>query len=175
MFNLDWGTMFIPHVPLLETILRGTVVYISIYILLRVVLKREAGTISISDLLVITLLADAAQNAMASDYKSITDGLLLVSVIIFWSFALDWLGFHSKFFQKLLKNPPLLLVKDGQMIRRNMRKEFITDEELTTALHQQGLEDLKKVKKAFIEPNGRISIITGQQEESGDEKQDHVG
>jgi hypothetical protein len=59
-----------------------------------VTLKREAGGVGITDMLVIVLLADAAQNAMAGEYKSISDGLVLVSTIIFWSYALDWLGYR---------------------------------------------------------------------------------
>ena len=112
--------------------------------MLRVVLKREAGTISISDLLVITLLADASQNAMASGYKSITDGLLLVFSHHLLELRLRLVRLSLETFSKAVEIPPLLLVKDGQMLRRNMRKEFITEEELTTALHQQGLEDLRR-------------------------------
>ena len=59
------------------------------FALLRFVLKREAGTLAITDLLVVVLIADAAQNAMADDYRSVPDGLLLVATIVFWSYALD--------------------------------------------------------------------------------------
>jgi uncharacterized membrane protein YcaP (DUF421 family) len=159
-FKIDWEEIFVPQVPLLETFLRGTVVYLSLFFLLRFVLKRQTGTIAITDLLVLVLIADAAQNAMADDYKTIPDGLLLVSTIIFWAYALDWLGYHFPRAGRFIHPPPLLLVKDGQMLRRNMRQELITEQELMSKLREQGIEDLSKVKEAYMEGDGRISVIT---------------
>ncbi len=88
----DWSSIFLPNTPLLEIFIRGTVVYLGIFLLLRLILKRETASIGVTDILVIVLLADAGQNAMADDYRSLPDGLLLVAVIIFWGYALDWIG-----------------------------------------------------------------------------------
>ncbi len=63
----------------------------------------------------IALIADAAQNAMSSDYKSITEGIVLVGTIVFWDYALDWLAFRFPRFQRLVRPAPLLLIKDGRM------------------------------------------------------------
>ncbi len=79
-------------------------------------LRRQAGTISISDFLVIVLIADAAQNAMGSQYQSIKEGLILVTTIVFWDYFLDWLGYKFPFFDRLLRPSPLLL-KTGTFIR----------------------------------------------------------
>ena len=72
--EIDWQSVFIPSLHIGEIVLRGTIVYLFLFILLRL-LRRGAGAIGISDLLVVVLIADAAQNAMASEYKSITEGL----------------------------------------------------------------------------------------------------
>jgi hypothetical protein len=135
MEGLDFQKMFYPDIHVLEIIIRGTVVYLSLFFLLRVTLKRESGTLGIPDLLVVVLLADASQNAMAGDYKSITDGLILVATIIFWSYFIDWLGFRVPFIQRLVKPPKLLLVKEGRMIRGNMKKEI---KHAWTGNHVQG-------------------------------------
>lgn len=158
--SVDWGKLFTPEVPLLEIFLRGTLTYLGLFLLLRVILKREAGTIGISDLLVVVLIADAAQNSMAGDYQSITDGLLLVGTIIFWSYILNWLGYRFPVLEPLVHPPALLLVRDGQMLWQNMRKEFITEEELRSMLRAQGVEDIQEVRKAYMEGDGRISVIT---------------
>jgi uncharacterized membrane protein YcaP (DUF421 family) len=68
LFQIDWTALFIPTVPLVEIILRGTLVYLLLFAVLRV-LRREAGGLGIADVLVIVLIADASQNAMSSDYK----------------------------------------------------------------------------------------------------------
>jgi uncharacterized membrane protein YcaP (DUF421 family) len=156
---LDWKTIFLPDVPLLEIILRASVMYISLFILLRVILKRQTGSLGMTDLLLITLLADASQNAMAGEYTSIMDGIVLVATIIFWNYAFDWLGYKSEWFSRLIEPAPLPLIKDGKLLRRNMRKELITEEELKSQLRQQGLDDPSKVKEAFIESDGQFSVV----------------
>ena len=159
LLNVDWHKIFIPDTPIVEIFLRGSLVYLALFILLRLVLKREAGTVGIADLLVVVLIADAAQNAMADDYTSIPDGLLLVGTIVFWSYALNWLGYRFPRLQRLVHPPPLPLVRDGRMLRRNMRQELITEEELMSQLRQQGVEDVADVRAAYIEGDGRISVI----------------
>lgn len=163
MLNLDWERIFLPSTPLLEIFIRGTITYLALFLLLRLVLKRQSGTVGITDLLVIVLIADAAQNAMAGEYTSITDGVLLVATIILWSYALDWLGYHVPAIQRLVHPPPLELVKDGRMLYVNMRRELITKEELMSQIREQGVDDLSQVKRAFMESDGHISVVTADQ------------
>jgi uncharacterized membrane protein YcaP (DUF421 family) len=160
---MDWKSIFFPDVPLLEVILRGSIMYISLFVLLRVILKRQSGSLGMTDLILITLIADASQNAMAGEYKSISDGIVLVSTIIFWSYALDWLSYRFPWFSRLIEPPPLPLIQNGRLLRRNMRRELITEEELMSHLREQGLDDVEKVKKAYIESDGRISVVQREQ------------
>ncbi len=104
---------------------------------------------------------------MASEYKSITEGAILVLTIVFWNYAVDWLGFRFPAFQRLTRPPPLLLIKDDEMIFRNMRQEMITTDELNSQLRQQGVENCSEVKRAYIEGDGRISIIRNDNGEPG--------
>lgn len=159
-FNLDWETIFVPQTPILETLIRGTLVYLALFILLRFILKRQSGMVGITDLLVVVLLADASQNALADDYRSIPDGILLTGTIIFWSYALNWLGYRFPKIQKLVHPPALLLVKDGKIQRRNMRKELITQDELMTMLREQGINDLSQAAEVYMEGDGQISVVT---------------
>src|SRR5215208_6880356 len=156
---MDWKSIFLPDIPLAEIILRGSVMYIALFILLRIVLKRQTGSLGMTDLLLITLIADASQNAMAGEYKSISDGLVLVSTIIFWNYALDWLSYKSEWFSHLIEPPPLPLIKGGRLLRKNMRKELVTEDELMSQLREQGLEDVKKVKEAYLESDGQFSVV----------------
>ena len=158
-FDIDWRGIFVPDTPLLETVVRGTVTYLALFALLRFVLKREAGELGITDLLVVVLIADAAQNAMADDYRSIPDGIVLVATIVFWSWALNWLGYRFPRFQRFVYPPALPLVKDGRLLRRNMRRELITEDELLSQLRLQGVSDLSQVEVAAMEGDGQISVI----------------
>ena len=162
---MDWKSIFLPDVSIFEIMLRGSLMYISLFILLRVILKRQTGTLGMTDLLLITLLADASQNAMAGEYKSLPDGIGLVATIIFWNYLFDWLSFRSEWFARLIEPAPLALIKNGKLLRRNMRQELITDAELMTQLREQGLDDVAKVKEAYIESDGRISVIQKKQKQ----------
>ena len=158
LYEINWHDLFVPAHPI-ETILRGSLMYLSLFLLMRFVLKRESGSIGTADLLMVVVIADAAQNAMAGDYKSITDGVILVVTIMFWNYAIDWLSYHSPTMRRVLQPKPLLLVKNGRLYKQNMRKELITKEELIAELRENGVEDLSEVKEARIEEDGHVSVI----------------
>ena len=158
LFNIDWRQMFVPEQSLLSMVIRGTIMYLAMFTLLRV-FRRQAGSVSIADLLLIVIIADAAQNGMAGDAKSVTEAVVLIGVIIFWDYFIDWLGFKSEVLSRVLEPQPVLLVKNGRMNRRNMDKELITEDEIQTQLRQQGIEDISEVKRMCLESNGDFSII----------------
>jgi len=157
--SVDWLKVFAPDTPILEILVRGTAMYLALFTLLRVVLKRQAGSVGLPDILVIVLLSDAAQNGMAGEYQSVGDGVILVITIIFWSFALDWLDFNFPLFQRLLRPAPLPIIQDGKVLRRNMRKELVSDDELRSLMRQQGLEKVEEIKEAYVESDGEVSFV----------------
>lgn len=160
LLTVNWQEIFAPSVSLTELFIRGSVVYLILFSLLRFLPNRQVGAVGIADLLVVILFANAAQNAMSSDYTSLTDGFVLVSTIIFWNYLLNWAGYKFPKLQRLLTPPPLMLVKNGRMIYRNMRRELITEGELMLQLRKQGVEKLDEVKMAFMEADGSVSVIT---------------
>lgn len=158
--HIDWGQIFRPDTPILEIIFRGSVLYLALFALLRIGIKREAGSLGLSDLLVIVLLADASQNAMAGDYKSLTDGLVLVATLVFWSYALDWLGYRYPRLGRIIDPPPMVIIKDGKMEERKLRRQLITEEQVLDYLREQGVEELSEVYRAYLSTNGHISVTT---------------
>ena len=160
---MDWNSIFSFDIPVLEMFVRGTVMYLALIILMRVILKRQAGGMETGDLLLVILLADASQNGMAGDYKTVPDGLILVATLMFWNFFLDWLSYHFRWFERLMDAPPLPLVRHGKMLHRNMRKEFVTKAELLSQLREQGIEHIEQVKKACMESDGKLSVIEYEQ------------
>jgi uncharacterized membrane protein YcaP (DUF421 family) len=108
---------------------------------------------------------------MAGEYKSVPDGIVLVATIIFWNYAFDWLSSKSPWFERLIEPAPLPLVKHGRLLRRNMRKELITEAELIGQLREQGIADMSKVKEARIESDGQVSVIQYAQKQHKKPKQ----
>ena len=159
LLGIDFGELIGPDVNVLETILRGTFMYFVIFVLLRVVLRGRTGGTTMSDLLVLVLIADAAQNAMADDYHSLANGTVLVATIIGWSFMLDWLAYRLPAVQRLVHPEKTPLVQNGRLIRRALARELITEEELMSEVRLQGIERLEDVRAVYLEGNGEISVI----------------
>jgi uncharacterized membrane protein YcaP (DUF421 family) len=151
--------MFMPKESVLEIIIRGTIMYLGMYALLRV-FRRQSGSVGIADLLVIVVIADAAQNGMAGDSKSITEALILILTIVLWDWFFDWLGFRSTFWGRILQPQPLLMIDNGKVISKNLDQEFINEDELLGQLREQGIDRFEQVKKCYLESNGHFSVIT---------------
>lgn len=156
---LDWRGMFVPSQPILETVIRGSVTYISLFALLRT-FRRQTGSIGPADLLVLLLIADASQNAMAGEYRAITDGLVLVATIIAWEYAFDWLAFRFEAFARLVERPPLPLIEKGRVLQENLDSELLSTDELLSQLRQKGVDEIERVKQCLLEGDGHISVIT---------------
>jgi len=104
LFDVGWRELVVPTHSVAEMMVRGTIMYIALFVLLRVILKRQSGALGVTDLLVVVLIADAAQNGMAKEYRSVTEGVVLVATIIGWDYALDWLGYRVPAFQRLVRS-----------------------------------------------------------------------
>ena len=157
--TIDWHSMFIPAIGLGEVIIRGSLMYLALFVILRFVGRRQAGAFGPADLLVIVLIADAAQNALGKDYESITEGVVLVLTIVAWEYLLDWLAWRYPSLRPYLVAPALKMIENGAIIGANMRKEMLTEEELMSQLRQQGVEDIAAVRSARLEGDGRMSVL----------------
>jgi uncharacterized membrane protein YcaP (DUF421 family) len=159
ILGFDIVKAFTPDVSLLEMVFRGVIMYLAIFFLLRVVLRGRTGSMTTSDVLVLVIISDAAQNAMSSSYTSITDGIVLVATIVGMSWLFDWLGYHVAFMRRFVHPERKPLIVNGRVIRPNLAKELMTEDELMTQLRLQGVDQIQKVKAAFLEGNGEISVI----------------
>jgi uncharacterized membrane protein YcaP (DUF421 family) len=154
-----FAELFAVHVPVPELILRGTLVYWLLFLIFRFILRRDVGAVGIADILLLVIVADAAQNAMSGGYDTFSEGAILVGTIVAWNWLLDWLSFHFPPVRRFASPAKLLLVQRGVPQLRNLRREFITMQELQEKLREQGVEKLAEVKAAYLEGDGQISVI----------------
>lgn len=155
----DWLELFGRNYPVWHMVLRGTAVYWFLLLVFRFVLRRDVGSLGVADLLFVVLVADAASNAMQGEYKSLTDGLVLVGTLVAWNFALDWLGYHSEAVARFLEPRPEVLVRHGRLNLKALKREMITEEELRGKLRQAGVEDISQVRIARLEQDGQLSVF----------------
>jgi uncharacterized membrane protein YcaP (DUF421 family) len=151
--------MFVPQLSLAEILLRGVLIYVGLCLLLRIVLKRQAGKVSLSDLLVVTLVAGICRNPLVADAYSIPDGLGVVAVVLFCSYSVDWLSFYSPIIHRLMHPARVELVRNGQIMQDSLKRELMTDSQLRCQLRHHGVGDVDEVAEAWIESSGEISVI----------------
>jgi uncharacterized membrane protein YcaP (DUF421 family) len=158
LFDVDWAGLFIPSGSVAEIVIRGSIIYLAIFLGLRFMPRRAIGGLSASDLLIIVLIADAVQNAMAGGYESITEGLLLGAVIFGWAVAIDWIDY--KFPHWHLAAPrPLPIIENGRLIHENMKRDGITEDEVESQLRLHGLDSPRDVAHAYLEGDGPFSVL----------------
>ena len=153
-----WSDLFVVETPVLELAVRGTILYFAILVLLRFMPRRIGGELATMDLIFVLLIAEAASNGFGL-YTSVSEGLVLVLVLIGWDYAINAASYRFRFIEKLVSSPPIQVIRDGRLLRRNMRREFLTEEELMSSLRQQSITSVSEVKAAFIEGEGAVAVI----------------
>lgn len=161
----DFAKLFIPTQSVLELIVRGAFVYTGLLILFRLILKRQTGGLNVSDLLLMVLVADAVQNGMAGESTTITEALILGATLMACSYFVDWASYRFARVDRFFNPDPNLVVFDGRMIHRNMQRELLTRDELMAQLRLQGVDKISDVKRAIVETDGKLSVITHSKKE----------
>lgn len=146
-------------VPLWEIVLRTVVVYVAVFALLRLAGKRELGQMSVSDLVVILVIANAVQNSLNGGDTSLIGGIVAAATLVGMNILFDRFGRHIPFFRRFLVSEPTLLLTDGALIEENLAHEDVTKEDIEMSAREHGIADLSGVSAAILEPDGSISII----------------
>jgi uncharacterized membrane protein YcaP (DUF421 family) len=162
---ISWDKLFVFSVSPFELFIRGSLIYLLIFVMMRI-LRREPGTVGIADLLMVVLIADASQNAMAAEYHSLLDGFVLVLTIVFWNYAIDWITIRSRTVERFTYPDPIPLVRNGKPIPANMRREFVTHDQLMSILREHGVDAIAKVKAVYLEGSGHTSVIPIEDDQS---------
>jgi uncharacterized membrane protein YcaP (DUF421 family) len=156
---MDWHEIFGLTVSPWELVIRGSAMYLFLFVLFRVIVKRRVGSIGMADILILVIVADAAQNGMSGEYRSVTDAFILVATLVGWNMLIDWLSFRVPSLRGILEPPPLLLIDKGRVLRRHLRIELMSETELETKLREHGVTDPAEVEKAYIEPDGQVTVL----------------
>lgn len=126
--------------------------------MVRLLGKRTIGSATAFDFMVALILSEVVDESIYGDV-SMTQGMLVIAVIAGWHLVNSYLSYRSQRFDRLVGGEPAVLVKDGAMVRRSMRQERVNEEELWSLLRLQGIEELKDVKAATLEPDGLLSVL----------------
>jgi uncharacterized membrane protein YcaP (DUF421 family) len=145
--------------PWWEIIVRTAVVYVVVLFLLRVAGKRELGQMSPVDLVVILVIANAVQNAMTGGDNSLIGGVIAATTLVAMNTLFARVGHRVPYLEHLFESQPTPLVRRGKLIKRNLERENVEEDELLMAAREHGIEDMSGVDSAYLERDGSISII----------------
>ena len=155
----SWAEVLLPHAPLAELVVRAALVYFFLLTVLRVLGRREIGRISLSDILVMILLATAVRRALVGGYASVGDGLILVVLLVLYDWCVRQLTVRFPGFRRLVRPPPIPLIRDGRVLEANLERELLSRDELLAQLRLAGIDSVEEVAEAYLEPEGKISAI----------------
>lgn len=152
-------THFLPQVSPLETILHAIVIYLFIFIALRLMGRYELAQISPIDLVLLLIISESISNALAEGDPSLGTALISATTLLSLTFVISVLKYRYPFFRKLTGSTPKKIIDHGKADRQVMRRELMTMDDLMGELRENGIDDIKKVKEAYIEEDGSVSAL----------------
>ena len=150
--------MFHLHLPVLEKIVRPVIVYLCLILFLRLFGKRELAQLNPFDLVVLLSLSNTVQNAIIGDDNSVTGGIIGAFSLLGINWVLMRLLFRLPKVNDALEGTETVLIRDGMVDHEAMVRETLTEIELLSVLHKQGLDDFSEVALCVLEPNGNFYV-----------------
>lgn len=138
-------------------IVRGAALYILFVSSFRVMPRRTGGELETMDLVFLLLVTEAASHSLG-EFSSIFDGAVMILTMMTLNYLLNYLSHRSVWIERLLTRPPVIVIRDGKMLLREMRREFLTKAELMGHLRSEGISSLDEVKSAYVENDGKLSV-----------------
>lgn len=143
----------------MDLVIRATVVFFFVFLVTRVVGRRELSQLEPFDLILLVVVGDLVQQGVTQSDESVTGALIVIATIALLSIAVSWISFRSRRLRVITEGEPIVLVQDGQPIERNMRRQRITLEDIQEEARQAQIDSVADLRWAILEDGGRISCI----------------
>jgi uncharacterized membrane protein YcaP (DUF421 family) len=143
----------------MDIALRAAFLYAFVVILMRVMGRRELSSLSPLDLVLLIVLGDAIQQGMTQDDYSVTGAVIAVSTIAGVQVGISYLSFRSRRARRVLEGEPVIIIEDGKLIERNLRRERLTEDEIAEKMRMQQIASVEDVEWGILESSGNMSFI----------------
>ena len=158
----------------MDIVLRATAMFAIVYVLLRLLGKRELGQMAPFEVVTLVVIGDLIQQGVTHNDFSITGATLAIVTFAFWSVVLGWLAYRFGWMRKLLEGEPRVIVRDGEILRENLRRDRMTVAEVEMEMRLAGIGSLDDVAWAILETQGKISFIEKEKQDRS-EQRDETG
>ena len=151
--------MWILETPWYELVIRATCVFLFLFLVCRLWGRKHMGQLSPFDFILLLIISECFQSALQGEEKSITGGMIALLTLVALNTILSRITFFSTRLEKIIDGKPKILIMDGVIDEEMRKKEVLSYQDLYSALRLEGVDEIKNVKQATIEPNGRITIV----------------
>jgi uncharacterized membrane protein YcaP (DUF421 family) len=143
----------------MDLVLRAVVVFFFIYLVTRIIGRRELSSLEPFDLILLVVIGDLVQQGVTQSDESITGTLTVITTFSVLTVLVAYVSFKIRRFRLVLDGEPIVLVEDGRVIERNLRRERLTVEELAAEARLQQVASIDDIQWAVLETGGQISVI----------------
>ena len=144
----------------MDIVIRASVAFCFIFLITRVMGRRELNTLEPFDIILLVMMGDLVQQGVTQSDMSVTGLLLAGGTVAVCTVLVSYLSFRFRRLRPVLDGEPIVLVEDGNVIEKNMHRERITVEELAASARLKEIGSLTEIKWAILETNGEISFLT---------------
>jgi len=159
IFSINWADFCIPGVSFLEKVIRPIIIYFFLIIGFRLAGKRELAQISPFDIVVLITISNAVQNAIIGNDNSVSGGIIGAVTLLIINYIMARFLYQNEKLDSLIEGDTDVLIQDGKVNMKNLKKELMSLHELEMAAHKQSIASLEDVDRATIDPNGVILFI----------------
>jgi uncharacterized membrane protein YcaP (DUF421 family) len=150
--------MWLPEISILELIIRGVVVYLALFALLRFIGKKHVGELSPFDLVVLLIISETVDGSLIGEDHSLTGGLISAATLVAVVQIVGYLTWRCRSVEKFIEGVPQILVRHGEVERSTLRQEQVTMAELLEAMRRQGHASVTSIRFAILETDGSITM-----------------
>jgi uncharacterized membrane protein YcaP (DUF421 family) len=147
----------------MDIVIRATVAFLFVFLLVRIVGRRELNSLEPFDLIMLVVLGDLVQQGVTQQDNSVTGLMLAAGTIGVLTVVVSWLGWRYRRLRVVLEGEPVIIVQNGEVIERNIAGNRITREEVASAARQQQVASISEIRWAVLETDGQITVIPKQQ------------
>ena len=155
----DWSAVLAPQGPVAELFVRATAIYFFLFVLMRVAGRRLFAKLSMSDILLVLLLAVAVREGITGGHHGVGDAAIAAGTLLFWNRVVDRLAYEFPRLRRALRHGPRMIIRDGHPIHENVRANLLTETEILQRIREQGLSSMEQVGEAYLEQDGSLSIV----------------
>jgi uncharacterized membrane protein YcaP (DUF421 family) len=146
----------------MDIVIRAAVVFAFLFLLMRMLGRRELSSMEPFDIILLVVIGDLVQQGVTQSDYSVTGALLAVSTIALLTVLVSWTSFRVRRLRPVLSGEPIVLVEDGEVVERNLRRQRLTVEEVESEARLEQITSLADVRWAILETNGKISFVEKQ-------------